>query len=330
MMFFSGHLSRYGTIQALLTHGAIYAPRVSAGEWWRLLTGMFLHASVFHLVVNMVVFWKVGMLVERILGNAGYALLYLVSGLCAGVASLHATPGMVSVGASGAVFGVYGGLLGLLTRYHIYIQFKSILKFTLFVLFLLANGFYENHARQFPRVDMAAHVGGFISGFIMGAILALPLGAIAKHNKRVRHSWIAGGAGVIVLVGLLTVRRVNDVVLEFVSFGETESRLFAKFNKAVNQYKAGQIVEGQLAETIERQVLPEWVTAVERLEAVKDFPEGYAPLISKLMTYTRLRRQGLELLVEAIRSNDAQKMKKSQEMNQAAESVVRQILEDIT
>jgi rhomboid protease GluP len=327
-MMIWGQYGRCGSLESLLAYGAVYSPRIAEGEGWRLLTGMFLHAGVVHLAVNMVVFWKVGMLVERIVGNVAFALLYLASGLTAGVASIHANPGMLGVGASGAIFGVYGGLLGLLTRYHVYIRFGSILKFTLFVLFLLADGFYENHTRQFPRVDMAAHVGGFVSGFLMGAVLAQPLARSVKPDRRHRQAGIAGAGAVIVLAGLISVPRVEDIVTEFISFERAESRLISRYNRALRQLLARQTTESQFLQVIEQQILPEWQKAAERLEALKDLSPRSSQLVQELTTYASLRRQSWELLAEAIRHNDPAKAKQSEEISRAAESIGQHALKD--
>ena len=98
----------------LVEWGANFAPLTTAGEWWRLLTATFLHIGVIHILFNMWVLLSAGPFAERLWGNGGFALLYVVSGLAGSLASTAWNPYLVSAGASGAIFGVFGGLLATL------------------------------------------------------------------------------------------------------------------------------------------------------------------------------------------------------------------------
>ncbi len=91
--------------------GSNFGPLTLNGEWWRLFTGMFVHFGIVHIVFNMWVLWNVGRLSERMFGSLHFALLYVFAGLCASLASLWWHPDVNSAGASGAIFGVVGGLL---------------------------------------------------------------------------------------------------------------------------------------------------------------------------------------------------------------------------
>src|SRR5690606_32862948 len=95
------------TAQWMLEHGGNFGPLTLAGEQWRLLTSMFLHYGALHLVMNMVGLLDGGRHVERMYGHAGFAALYLVSGLAGSLAS-SIRGQAVSAGASGAVFGIFG------------------------------------------------------------------------------------------------------------------------------------------------------------------------------------------------------------------------------
>ena len=106
------------TADDLIAWGASYGPKTIDGQWWRLLTAMFLHAGAWHLAMNMYVLYIDGPLMERLLGNVGFTVLYLVSGLCGSVASLLWNPTAAGVGASGAIFGLFGAMLGLLVRHQ--------------------------------------------------------------------------------------------------------------------------------------------------------------------------------------------------------------------
>ncbi|WP_296946034.1 rhomboid family intramembrane serine protease [uncultured Massilia sp.] len=152
-----------------------------AGEWWRLVTAMFLHGSLLHLAFNMFALWQVGRLVERIFGSARFAALYLAAGVCGSVASVLWNPQVNSVGASGAVFGIIGGLLAFLRRKDsgvpptVVADLRgSILPF---LLFNLSAGFL------YPHTDNAAHLGGLAGGWLAGHLLARSL-HVPAHASR--------------------------------------------------------------------------------------------------------------------------------------------------
>jgi len=155
----------------LIRWGADFGPLTTNGEWWRILTAVFVHVGLMHLLVNMAILLNIGLFTERLFGNGGFTLLYLLSGLGASLASLVWRPEMVSAGASGAILGLYGGLLGFLMLHRQVIPsevLRPIMKSALFFL-----GFNLIYGLAKSEVDMAAHVGGFATGFCVGCALAL-------------------------------------------------------------------------------------------------------------------------------------------------------------
>jgi membrane associated rhomboid family serine protease len=153
--------------------GANFGPATLGGQPWRLLSSTFLHFGAIHLAMNMLALWNAGRLVERLFGNARFVALYLAAGIFGSSASVLVHPDVVSAGASGAVFGVYGALGGFLLR-----QQRSIPGPVLaglrnvavsFVGYNLLFGFAGRN------IDMAAHLGGLAAGFAAGALLARPL-----------------------------------------------------------------------------------------------------------------------------------------------------------
>src|SRR5262245_10059804 len=95
---------------SLFAKWALYGPAVADGGWWRLLTAAFLHASVIHIALNMVVLYMIGIPVERFLGPWRYLAVYVLSGLAGSAGALVVNPTSVTVGASGAIFGLFGAL----------------------------------------------------------------------------------------------------------------------------------------------------------------------------------------------------------------------------
>jgi rhomboid protease GluP len=142
--------------------------------------------GILHLAMNMYVLWSSGRLVERILGNAGFLVAYVASGLAGSVASIVWSPLVTSAGASGAIFGVYGAMLGFVLRERTSIPreaVQSLLKMGVFFV-----GINVMIGLRVPGIDMAAHLGGLAGGFVAGLALAHPLtpdGAAGRVKRAV-------------------------------------------------------------------------------------------------------------------------------------------------
>ncbi len=154
----------------MLHHGAMYVPYVAEGdEYYRLFTCMFLHFGFEHLMNNMVVLLIVGWNLEMAVGKVKYLFLYIGSGLCGNVVSaiwdIRTGEYAVSAGASGAVFGMIGGLLYVALRNRGRIGDISGRGIGFMVIVTLYYGFSNT------GVDNAAHVGGLLSGFLLAVLL---------------------------------------------------------------------------------------------------------------------------------------------------------------
>jgi membrane associated rhomboid family serine protease len=172
-------------------NGALNGYLVADGEWWRLFTSMFLHASVIHLGLNMLFLWWIGAPVEQAIGRARYLLIYLVSGLAGATGALLMTsPEAVTVGASGALFGILGAAF-IFERQRNYVLGGGAL--TIIVL---------NLAFTFaiPGISIGGHLGGLAGG----ALSALALSRLGRAHASYGRPGLAGIAGVIA-VGIASV-----------------------------------------------------------------------------------------------------------------------------
>lgn len=106
------------SVRDLISWGANFGPRTTNGEWWRLLTATVLHAHLPHLIFNMIALLMVGPTVERLVGGRAFVALYVACGLTGSAASLWAHPLLVGVGASGAILGLYGMLVGFMFEHR--------------------------------------------------------------------------------------------------------------------------------------------------------------------------------------------------------------------
>jgi rhomboid protease GluP len=161
--FFAGALN---STEALIAVGAQQVFLVTAGEWWRLLTAMFLHGGVEHLLFNMMALYIWGRYAEAMRGRIRYALVYFASGIAGGILS-YSMSVSVSVGASGAIFGLFGSFL-FLRVYHKEI-FNRVFGTQVIILIAvnLLTGFFR------PNIDLWGHFGGLAGGFLAAAAVGL-------------------------------------------------------------------------------------------------------------------------------------------------------------
>ncbi len=187
----------------LLQWGGNAASEVQRGEWWRLASAMFLHSGIAHVAMNMIGLLAAGPTVERIYGHRLFVLVYLGAGLLGSALSLHfSAQAAVSVGASGAVFGVLGALLVavLQHRHDLPAAFgKQMLGgMTFFTLYSLVQGFGT------AGIDNAAHVGGLFGGCLLATVLPERFD-LARFAERVRRRAAAAVVLVLAIAGGLAV-----------------------------------------------------------------------------------------------------------------------------
>jgi rhomboid protease GluP len=168
-------------IEVLVDMGALFGPFVlMEGEWWRLFSAMFLHGGMTHLLMNMFSLYLVGRAAEIYFDHRSYLSLYFFSGLVGGLVSLSVHPESVGVGASGAIFGVFGALAGffLAHKEQIAMQSKAFMKdFAIIIGINLVLGL------SIPSVDVSAHIGGLIVGLIGGFLLSRSRGFLVLFNS---------------------------------------------------------------------------------------------------------------------------------------------------
>ncbi|MEO1033214.1 MAG: rhomboid family intramembrane serine protease [Bacteroidota bacterium] len=166
IMLISGVSAISPTALELLNFGGNRRTEVLNGEWWRLFTSMFLHAGFMHIALNIFGLVLGSLFIEPVSGRLKFLMVYILSGICASLTSIWWHENTVSIGASGAIFGIYGALLGLLLTNAMSKENKKGLLYMLgiYVAISLISGLADG-------IDNAAHIGGLISGAIIGLII---------------------------------------------------------------------------------------------------------------------------------------------------------------
>jgi TonB-dependent SusC/RagA subfamily outer membrane receptor len=152
----------------LLKWGANSLPYTSDGQWWRLITCIFVHAGLIHLFSNMIALLFIGIILEPVIGKKTFAISYFLCGFTASVFSIWWHDDTISVGASGAIFGLYGIFLALLIMKSVSKELSKafLASIIVFIAYNLAMGFANS------VIDNACHIGGLTSGLLIGSYLA--------------------------------------------------------------------------------------------------------------------------------------------------------------
>jgi rhomboid protease GluP len=178
----------------LVHWGANFGPYTLGGEWWRLLTCVFVHGSLLHIAFNMWSLWNIGSIAESLYGRWTFAVLYLLAGIGGSLGSVIWNPNVLSVGASGAIFGIVGALIAsfYLGEFSMRGQITggTMTSLLIFSAYSLARGATSS------GIDNGAHVGGLVSGLILGALIARGAPDPDKPTRRIAVLALA-----IVLVG---------------------------------------------------------------------------------------------------------------------------------
>jgi rhomboid protease GluP len=167
LLWVTGSYEQAYQLEAFYYFGGVHRGLINDGEWWRLIAQTFVHGSFLHLFFNMYAFLYVSLLLEPLIGRYRYLGLYLLVGALASLSSVFYFENVIAIGASGAIFGLYGATLALLIAGLLRnrIRISLFISLTVFTSYSLISGMEEG-------VDYAAHLGGFASGIVLGFLMA--------------------------------------------------------------------------------------------------------------------------------------------------------------
>ena len=171
-----------GTLNPLILakYGALVPNLVVNGQWYRLITAMFIHIGFEHIILNMVCLYFLGRILEQVIGHVRYLIIYFFAGIMANILTLFtATPNTISAGASGAIFGIIGVWLMLAEQYrnqqYLVQMGRQMLLFS--ILGLLSGMFSTD-------INIWAHFGGLVSGFLSAYVIGFPkIGPVQKQKR---------------------------------------------------------------------------------------------------------------------------------------------------
>lgn len=316
----------------LIKWGANERSLTLGGEYWRLFSCVFIHIGLMHLIMNLYALIFIGSILEPIIGKYKFITGYLISGFIASTASLWWNTYSLSAGASGAIFGLFGIFLALLTTNYLD---KSTRKSMLTYIFIyvginLLSGLKEG-------IDGAAHLGGLLSGFVFG--YAFYYGLINKESKEINY-WILG---VISFLGIscsfLVLQKIPNPIERYKEAYGDEMDYFDLYEIKMKDFQMNEslaleiknrtdVDKESMLNYIENHTLYYWTENLKIVNEVEKYsiPKELLEKNSLIKKYVLLRIKQTKLFKEKINSDSDKFDKKIIEINQEIENMIETIV----
>jgi rhomboid protease GluP len=306
MMSVSGVNIFIPEIQDIIDWGGNYGPLTTENDWWRLLTACFIHIGIFHLFMNCIALAYAGLLLEPYLKKWGLMINYIFCGILASLASLYWNTNLVSAGASGAIFGLYGILI-------IYILFNKLdTKLNTNLLITIGSLIILNLLSGFEQgVDGAAHFGGLLSGILFGIILNL----LDGQRKKALIA-IYSISALLILTFSIICRNSKVYIYQTMEYENRMQDFIDMENMALEAYSYRDSKEQTLYMIKDRGIYY-WE---ENIKLIKELDKMYLPKKihtnnENLIEYCRLRTELYELAYNKLNENTDKYNLKIDELN---------------
>jgi membrane associated rhomboid family serine protease len=318
MIFEEGPISEP---QTLIAWGGNFGPSTTNGEWFRLVTALFVHAGLLQLLVDTVALVQIGLLLERLIGPFAFTSVYLGTGVLVNLVNLSQHPVTVTVGFSGAVFGVYGlflaqALWGLLHRSPVTIPLRALKRLAVPVLVFVLYNMATNGLGSPAIVGLAT---GCVSGLMV-------VKGVNERKPTLRQVTIAAAAILLVtVVSAVFLRGMTDARPEIVRLVAVEERIATLYQKAVGQFRNGRMSANELARLIDQTIMPELQAVRARLTALDRVPREQQTLVARAQEYLRLRDESWRLRSEGLHKSTLPTLTKAERPERAALEVLEKI-----
>jgi membrane associated rhomboid family serine protease len=302
----------------LVRLGASVGTRTTNGEWWRLLTAIFLPAGLFHLLFSTAVLLHTGAMLERLVGRWAFAAVYIAAGLFTGLVNLSSRPVIVTVSGSGALFGLYGLLLASLAWQTIGARWSAPAA--------SADGALEETVPAHATIPLIAikrigavgalfalyslvsgwMTGAELTGLFVGLLYGLAVGWRVSDRLPATRLVGATAAGVLAaaVVAAMPLRNIADVAPEITRVVATEERTTTKYRAASEAFKKGRISAEALAQVADRAIVPELQSVQARLSALKNVPAEHVDIVAAAREFVELRTRSWRARADVIRKTN--------------------------
>jgi rhomboid protease GluP len=304
--------------ESLLLWGANFRPATLDGQWWRLLTSCFLHIGILHLAMNLYALVYIGLMLEPRLGKTRFLSAYLLSGIGGSAASLFWHDLTISAGASGAIFGMYGVFLAMLTTNLIEKAARQTMltSVVIFVGYNLVTGIRGG-------IDNAAHIGGLVTGIVAGYSFYISLIRPEDANRKYLTIILPAIIGVAAAVFVYT-NTSNDVGVyqkKMEAFVVLEEKALSIYSKLDNT------PTDELLREINEISIPSWKEGVKLINETEklDIPETLRERNRSLLEYCQIRIESYETLYKAISEDTDKYTPEIEEYNRRLEALIKQL-----
>ena len=345
MLFGPGSLASADTI---VGWGGSVGTRTANGEWWRLATAMFVHASFMHMIANVIVLVQIGLITERFFGRFAFANAYLGAGLLFGVLSVLLHPIAVTTGASASVFAIYGMfaamlVTGITTPSPFSVPSTTLLKLAPSTALLVLYSWAAGHD---SLLELSGVLVGLAYGFVLAKPAAVEAAAVeaaavetASESTESTEAVAAGTAAgprlpltrivpvtaaiVVIVVGAgIPVRGVIDVRPEIAHIAEIEEKTATAYDAAVHRFTNGELTLKELVGVIERTILPELRAEQARVKQLQHVPREQAPLVANADQYFKLREESWQARAAGLRRTSLKGLRSPDDTEKEAREVL--------
>jgi len=324
LMILSGVHFLTPNVESLIGWGGNLRYLTIHGQFWRLLTSIFVHAGIIHLAANMYALLFVGAALEKAIGRNKILFSYLATGIVASLTSLIFHDNIVSVGASGAIFGLFGVLLALLLfkEFNVAdVSKKNLLSSVgLFIFYNIIYGFNKE------GIDNAAHLGGLLSGFIIGVLYFL----IIKEKLKPILVYIS--IPTMVAIGIFysfdnvpdNFGKYDSVIKEF---SINEQKALWMYQENSNLASSDEITKYK--KRLDDEGIQLWNKNKELLSELleNEYPEQLERQIKLLLDYTDLRIESCEIMMKLVENETDELSQLFMENNTKIENIINELQE---
>jgi len=319
MLFGTGAI---GAPDTLIAWGGSFGPRTTNGEWWRLVTTLFVHSSLLHLVADVVGLLAVGLVLERVVGPAAFAGVYLAAGVSSSAFGLMASPTGVSVGASGAIFGMYGLMLAVAIRSVIDGSTPKI-PLALARRVAPAAAVFVVYNLVTSAIASGPELAALLVGCLSGLFVARGIGE--PPAPAIRTVPVVVGAIVMVVVTVRPLSGMTDMRPEIHRLVTAEEEMAARYRAATDQFTSGRITIHALAVVIDHDIMPELQASRARVASLKGVPDEQKPLLAAAEKYLQLRDDSWRIRSKALTMSSISMLRQADMSEVESRNVLRRI-----
>ena len=288
--------------------------KTTNGEWWRLLTSAFLHGGVFQLIVGSVVLMYAGSIVERLIGRAAFAAVYVSAGVIGGIRHVAAHPIATGTSASAAICGLYGLVFSCVVwqvAWHrrpepadtpvdedtplvcVTMPRIAIKRLAVVAVLFLAGALLDG------TVTTAALTSGFLVGACCGLVLTYHA---AEHAAGLREvGAVFAACAIVAVLAAMPLRNIADVEPEMARVIAIEARTADAYKDASDRFARQRITADALADVADKTIVPELQAVDARLAALKNVPPEHQPIVAEAREFLRLRTESWRARADAMR-----------------------------